>query len=272
MADFNITNHAGDFFATEDADTVAGSVPSFSGWIGDISLLGGDDLARLNRETEVDSVFETVSEWIAYQGHLDGGSGADTLSVGIVCDIVLSRERTDLSFTFEYAMVTGFETLETRWMTTISVAQLAQFNSIRGGVQDVNQTDDVWLELYGAGGLLDMATLSTSAEFHQVDASKMTSGLRYYGTTEPITFATPPMPMICAAPGATIISSTQRVPIFFRAVSAPTSWKCGGPRPGHSFLFLSSARPSLQTEHDSRTSRVSMFGAVTQTTRFTAAS
>ena len=180
MPNYDITYHYGPLTGTPNSDIVTGRVQN----IGDITVLGGNDLVSIDRDTEIDSVFDTVTPWIPYVGTIDGGTGIDTLSLGVYAPLGGNPydHKRHIAFTLKQATITGFEILETRWQTEISLAQLAQFQTIRGGVAGIYDTDHVWLTLFGSDGTLNMAALSDTAVVHDIDARQLTSSFTYVGT------------------------------------------------------------------------------------------
>ncbi|MFI0844849.1 calcium-binding protein [Mesorhizobium sp. IMUNJ 23232] len=189
MPSYDITYHDGPLTGTQDADTVTGIANSLGGGADntkEIKMLGGDDIVSIDRDTEVDTSLGViiVTPWVPYDGTIDGGAGMDTLSLGVYASLGGDPydHKRDIAFTLKYATVTGFEVLETRWQTEISLAQLTQFQTIRGGVASTFDTDHLWLTLFGAGGKLDMAALSDTAPVHDIDARQLTSGFTYVGT------------------------------------------------------------------------------------------
>ena len=172
---------------TPDADTVAGT----TGGNDQIDLGGGDDVATIDRIAffiyDLVDPFNDYWEYFytgmdsPYQGVLAGGAGRDTLDVGMRTDppnASVNDFRVE-PFSLRETELSGFEVLNTRWQTEISVAQLAGFDEIHGTLDGVSK---VLFQLFGSGGTLDLKAKTATPDWSIINARALTSGLRLEGS------------------------------------------------------------------------------------------
>ena len=140
MPSYTIDGNDDIIAGTPDADTVAGT----TGGNDQIDLGGGDDVATIDRIAFfIYDLVDPVNDYweyfytgmdLPFQGVLAGGAGRDTLDVGMRTDppnASVNDFRVE-PFSLRETELSGFEVLNTRWQTEISVAQLAGFDVRQG--------------------------------------------------------------------------------------------------------------------------------------------
>jgi Ca2+-binding RTX toxin-like protein len=162
---------------TDDDDTVLGP----AGGTDQIDTRGGDDVVTIYQRAIYSILATPIGDFLdqylgladPFTGTIDGGEGVDTLVARIIPKAgVRILDPYDLS----KAIVRDVEILRTEDPVALTIAQTAWFQFLRG------YSTQLYIELVGEGGALDLSIKSDEALVSEVDGAALTSALRYVGT------------------------------------------------------------------------------------------